>query len=115
MSLTWKTLIWRSRNLTSFPQSHRCSSPHQHLRRDTSLLVSRRDWSWTGTHHPVRELAVYLSGEGEIEASDGTTRSIDPGTILLVDYTTGKGHRTRVTGSDEVLVVITTLPNDPAP
>jgi quercetin dioxygenase-like cupin family protein len=59
---------------------------------------------------PVRELAVYLSGEGEIEASDGTVGTIESGTILLVDYTTGKGHRTRVTGSDEVLVVIVTLP-----
>ena len=64
---------------------------------------------------PVRELAVYLSGEGEIEASDGTVRSIDPGTILLVDYTTGKGHRTRVSGSEEMLVVIATLPNDSTP
>lgn len=59
---------------------------------------------------PVRELAVYLSGEGEIEASDGTVRSIEPGTILFVDDTIGKGHRTRSTGSEEVLVVIVTLP-----
>ena len=61
---------------------------------------------------PVRELAIYLSGDGEIEASDGTVRSLEPGTILLVDYTTGKGHKTRVTSSEEVLVVIVTLPND---
>jgi quercetin dioxygenase-like cupin family protein len=61
---------------------------------------------------PVRELAIYLSGEGEIEASDGTVGSIGPGTILLVDYTTGKGHKTRVTGSEEVLVVIVTLPSE---
>lgn len=62
---------------------------------------------------PVRELAVYLAGEGEIEASDGTVRELRPGTILLVDDTTGKGHRTRVTGAEEVLVVIVTLPDDP--
>ena len=61
---------------------------------------------------PVRELAIYLSGDGEIEASDGTVRSLEPGTILLVDYTTGKGHKTRVTSSEEVLVVIVTLPNE---
>jgi hypothetical protein len=29
-----------------------------------------------------------------------------------VDYTTGKGHKTRVTSPEEVLVVIVTLPND---
>lgn len=61
---------------------------------------------------PVRELAIYLSGEGEIEASDGTVRSLEPGTILFVDYTTGKGHKTRVTGAEEVLVVIVTLPDE---
>lgn len=63
---------------------------------------------------PVRELAVYLTGQGEIEASDGTIRSLDPGTILLVEDTTGKGHKTRVTGTEEVLVVIVTLPDDRA-
>lgn len=61
---------------------------------------------------PVRELAVYLTGRGEIEASDGTIRSIEPGTILLVEDTRGKGHKTRVIGTEEVLVVIVTLPED---
>ena len=63
---------------------------------------------------PVRELAVYLTGQGEIEASDGAIRPLDPGTILLAEDTTGKGHKTRVTGTEDVLVVIVTLPDDPA-
>lgn len=61
---------------------------------------------------PVRELAVYLTGQGEIEARDGTVRRLEPGTILLVEDTNGKGHKTRVTGTEEVLVVIVTLPDD---
>lgn len=61
---------------------------------------------------PVRELAVYLTGQGEIEASDGDVRPLEPGTILLVEDTTGKGHKTRVSGNEEVLVVIVTLPQD---
>ena len=61
---------------------------------------------------PVRELAVYLTGQGEIEASDGTIRPLEPGTILLVEDTTGKGHKTRVIGTEEVLVVVITLPDD---
>jgi hypothetical protein len=61
---------------------------------------------------PVRELAVYLTGQGEVEASDGTVRPLEPGTILLAEDTSGKGHKTRVTGTDEVLVVIVTLPDD---
>lgn len=63
---------------------------------------------------PVRELAVYLTGQGEVEASDGTIRPLEPGTILLVEDTTGKGHKTRVTGVEGMLVVIVTLPDNSA-
>lgn len=68
---------------------------------------------WHGDWHPApqRVLAVYLSGQGEIEASDGEVRAIGPGTILLAEDTTGKGHITRITGSEEMLVVILLLPD----
>ena len=70
---------------------------------------------WHGDWHPApaRVLAIYLSGHGVIEASDGEVRPIVPGTILLAEDTTGKGHITRVTGSDDVFVVIVTLPDQP--
>ena len=67
---------------------------------------------WHGDWHPApgRVLAIYLSGEGEIEASDGEIRAIRPGTILLAEDTTGKGHVSRVTSSEEMLVAILALP-----
>lgn len=79
----------------------------------SGYFVARVSPGWHSDWHPapVRELAAYLSGEGEIEASDGTVRPLQPGAILLVDDTTGKGHMTRVTGTEEVLVVIVTLPD----
>ena len=68
---------------------------------------------WHGDWHPApfRELVVYVAGEGEIEASDGEIRRLGPGTILLADDTFGKGHITRVTGADEMFVVVLTLPD----
>jgi hypothetical protein len=47
---------------------------------------------WHGDPHPVpqRLLAVYLSGAGTIEASDGEIREEIPGTILLAEDTAGK-------------------------
>ena len=68
---------------------------------------------WEGDWHPAprRVLAIYLSGEGEIEASDGEVRPISNGTILLAEDTTGKGHRSRATGSGDALVVLVTLPD----
>jgi hypothetical protein len=69
---------------------------------------------WHGDWHPVpqRLLAVYLSGAGTIEASDGELRDLAPGTILLAEDTTGKGHITKVTGAEDMLVLILMLPDD---
>ena len=66
-----------------------------------------------GDWHPApgRVLAIYLTGEGEIEASDGEVRPIGPGTILLAEDTTGKGHISRSTGTSETLVAILQLPD----
>ena len=68
---------------------------------------------WYGDWHPApgRVLAIYLSGQGEIEASDGEVRTIGPGSILLAEDTTGKGHISRITGPDEMLVLILQLPD----
>jgi hypothetical protein len=70
---------------------------------------------WHGDWHPVpqRLLAVYLSGSGEMTASDGETRALLPGTVLLAEDTMGKGHISRVTGSADMQVLILLL-SDPA-
>jgi hypothetical protein len=67
---------------------------------------------WRGDPHPVpqRLLAVYLSGTGTLEASDGEVRELVPGTILLAEDTTGKGHISRVTGEEDMLALIVMLP-----
>ncbi len=44
---------------------------------------------------PQRQYIILLDGGIEIETSLGGTRKFEPGEILLVDDTTGKGHRTR--------------------
>jgi len=44
---------------------------------------------------PRRQYIVNLEGGVEITASDGETRRIGAGEILLVEDTWGKGHRSR--------------------
>lgn len=68
---------------------------------------------WHGEWHPVpqRVLAVYLSGSGEMIASDGEVRKLVPGTVILAEDTTGKGHVSRVTGTEDMHVVILMLPD----
>jgi hypothetical protein len=50
---------------------------------------------------PRRQFVVTLSGHAEVEASDGEVRQIGPGTIMLADDTTGKGHITRSASNEE--------------
>jgi len=44
---------------------------------------------------PLRQLAINLSGETELQVSDGTKRQIGPGQVFLVEDVTGKGHANR--------------------
>jgi hypothetical protein len=69
---------------------------------------------WRGDWHPVpqRLLAVYLSGAGTMQASDGEIRDLQPGTILLAEDTSGKGHISEVTGEDDMLVLVLMLPTE---
>lgn len=58
---------------------------------------------------PYRQLHFYLAGEIEAEASDGEVRRFGTGSIILVEDTTGKGHRSHVVGSSETLIAVVRL------
>jgi uncharacterized cupin superfamily protein len=51
---------------------------------------------------PRRQLFVVLSGEVEVEMSDGTRRTGTPGMVALLEDTTGRGHVTRTVGDAPV-------------
>ncbi len=50
---------------------------------------------------PRRQFVVNLTGTVEIVASDGETRRFGPGTVLLAEDVTGKGHTSRGLGAEE--------------
>ena len=54
---------------------------------------------------PRRQFVIILSGQLEIGFGDGTKRVFDAGDARLVEDTTGKGHRSRVIGDEDVLNV----------
>jgi hypothetical protein len=60
---------------------------------------------------PRRQFVVTLSGEAEVEASDGEVRKIGPGTVMLAEDLTGKGHITRGAGSQERISLFIPLPD----
>lgn len=69
----------------------------------------KRDWG------PTRQstLAIYISGAGVVEASDGDQRPVHPGVVLLAEDTTGRGHAARVTGDQPLAVAHIKLAQPP--
>ena len=50
---------------------------------------------------PARQFIVLLDGAIELEVSDGARRVLRGGDVLLMEDTTGRGHRTRHAESSE--------------
>ncbi len=65
----------------------------------------RLDW------HPAprRQFVIILSGRLEIGLGDGSTRAFGAGDARLVEDTTGRGHTTRVLGSEPCVTAIVPL------
>jgi hypothetical protein len=78
----------------------------------TGLNFRRNDASYSLDWHPAprRQFIVNLSGTVEIEASDGEVRRFGPGSVMLAEDTTGKGHIRRAIGTDERLSLFVHLP-----
>ena len=49
---------------------------------------------------PRRQLVVNLTGSVDIEIGDGTVRRLGPGSILLAEDTTGRGHISRAVNGE---------------
>jgi quercetin dioxygenase-like cupin family protein len=64
---------------------------------------------------PRRQYVITLSGHGEIEVADGKKIPIKPGQIDFVEDTTGKGHMTRMTGTEDRVAVWLPIADDAPP
>ncbi len=58
---------------------------------------------------PRRQYVIILSGQLEIGLGDGSVRRFGPGDARLVEDTTGRGHTTRVVGTEPVLTAVIPL------
>jgi len=54
---------------------------------------------------PRRQYVITLSGRGELEIAGGEKIPVGPGSILLVEDTTGKGHITKVIGAEDRVTI----------
>lgn len=58
---------------------------------------------------PDRRWLLVLAGVIDIEAGDGEVRRFGPGSALLVEDTSGNGHRSRVIGGGPAQIAIAPL------
>jgi hypothetical protein len=68
---------------------------------------------WIGEWHPVprRHMFFYLIGEMEVEVSDGEVRRFRAGSVVLCEDTGGRGHTTRIVGSEDVITAAVHVPD----
>lgn len=66
---------------------------------------------WLGEWHPTprRQFYFQISGELEVQVSDGEIRRFSAGSLVLLEDTSGKGHLTRALGSSVVDAVFVQL------
>jgi hypothetical protein len=67
---------------------------------------------WIGELHPcpTRQFLALMSGEVEMETTDGTVRRFRPGHIDLLEDTSGKGHVTRNVGDGYATYLVVPVP-----
>ena len=74
----------------------------------TAVSLIGGDATWRGdAFHPApaRQLMLFLRGGAAVTVSDGETRELRTGEILLLEDTDGRGHSTRLAGDTLVAVV----------
>ncbi len=66
---------------------------------------------WHADWHPAssRNLYVVISGEWEIEASDGAVRRFPANSVLLAEDTTGTGHKSAVISEEDSVALLVQL------
>jgi len=79
---------------------------------DVAFRENPADYDWDWHCAPARQLIVLLDGAIEIEVTTGEKRAFGGGDVLLVEDTSGRGHRTRTTDGRSRRSLFIRLPDD---
>ncbi len=99
---------FREENLDFAPGRTEETSIHALAAKGRTTLLRLRAGAVEDWHNAPRAwFLIVLQGASEVTTSDGEVRQFGPGSLVLLDDTTGKGHRTRAIGTiDHVAAVI---------
>ena len=59
---------------------------------------------------PARQFLCLLAGTLEVSVSDGETRQISPGTVVLLEDTVSRGHANGVVSEKPAVLVFAQMP-----
>ncbi len=79
---------------------------------DATGIIFRRtdpDYNYDWHNAPQRQYIIMLDGAVDVEIGDGTVRRFSTGDILLVEDTTGRGHRSKAVNDKSRTSVFVTL------
>jgi hypothetical protein len=79
-----------------------------HSYRADGLQFIRLPAGWTGDsiRPPKAQFLICLKGHLEVTASDGEKQTFGPGDSIMMEDISGKGHRTRVKGTNECIAAV---------
>jgi quercetin dioxygenase-like cupin family protein len=77
----------------------------------TAVRFVGAEAGWDSPPHPApaRQYVVMLRGSVRATVTDGTTRTFEPGDVVLLEDVHGEGHRTFVPGPDDWLAMVVVL------
>jgi hypothetical protein len=72
-----------------------------------ALVGGDRDWGGEIPHpSPARQIMCTLAGRFQVTTSSGESREFDPGDLLCLEDTTGRGHSTRFLEDGTIVAAI---------
>jgi hypothetical protein len=87
------------------------STPTPPLYRSQFVAASRFGFvrvpaGWVGEWHPSpnRQVFLFLAGEMDVQVSDNELRRFRVGSVVFVEDTAGRGHQSRVVGTENVMM-----------
>lgn len=81
------------------------------LKKATGIIFRVTGTGYDLDWHPAsrKQFVITLEGEGDVVASDGTTRRFGPGDIMLADDKGSKGHLSKAVGGKPRKSIFVTL------
>jgi hypothetical protein len=77
----------------------------------TGVAFARVPADWEGGWHPTprRQIGVIISGSLDIRTGNGEVHRFTPGSVFLLEDTTGNGHNTVTAGGTDAIVLLSWL------